>query len=166
MYASLGMVPTFIDAYVKSVGLQVYYITVVTILCVVALLILYFSRSTLAAANPKQRYGLLILVLVLAGAVYYPESAATRFHVVMYGVLGWLILISLGGVSSTRKIYFAALCISMFAGMVDELLQWYLPNRFGLIEDVVLNWVSSLLSLLLIYNFYGGKKSAAKIEEN
>ena len=70
-----------------------------------------------------------------------------RIHFIEYAVLGLLISRAVGvrtlhGIISTG-------CLVTLIGAVDEIIQWFLPNRVGDMRDVFMNSVGGLSGLWL-----------------
>ncbi|MDY6933632.1 MAG: VanZ family protein [Spirochaetota bacterium] len=74
-----------------------------------------------------------------------------KLHFVEYGILSYLIYNSLTEQLSSRLIYPVSFIILTIIGWVDEIIQYYLPDRFYDIRDVCLNSLSGCLILILIY---------------
>ena len=70
-----------------------------------------------------------------------------RIHFIEYGVLG--LLISRAVNIRTFKESIATCCLITLIGVVDEIIQWYLPNRVGDIRDVTMNSFGGLSGLWL-----------------
>ena len=70
-----------------------------------------------------------------------------RIHFIEYGVLG--VLISRAVNIRTFKEIIATCCLITLIGVVDEIIQWYLPNRVGDIRDVTMNSFGGLSGLWL-----------------
>ena len=72
---------------------------------------------------------------------------AERVHFIQYGLLG--LLVSRGYKIGTFKILLASGLFIMSVGLVDEIIQWFLPNRYGDIRDVVMNSLGGVSGLWL-----------------
>ena len=75
------------------------------------------------------------------------EVWAERVHFLQYGLLG--LLVSRAYKISSFKVFLASGLFIMSVGLVDEIIQWYLPNRYGDIRDVVMNSLGGLSGLWL-----------------
>lgn len=78
------------------------------------------------------------------------EFPAERFHAVEYGALAALTYWWLGVRIRGPGIYLAVLALGMAVGTADEGIQALLPNRFGELKDLAVNWASSLLAAGLV----------------
>ena len=70
-----------------------------------------------------------------------------RIHFIEYGVLG--LLISRAVNIRTFKEIIATCCLITLIGVVDEIIQWFLPNRVGDMRDVTMNSFGGLSGLWL-----------------
>ena len=70
-----------------------------------------------------------------------------RIHFIEYAVLGLLISRAVDARTLSRIIYTGSLITLI--GAVDEIIQWFLPNRVGDMRDVFMNSVGGLSGLWL-----------------
>ena len=70
-----------------------------------------------------------------------------RIHFIEYAVLGLLISRAVDVRSLSGIIYTG--CLITLIGVVDEIIQWFLPNRVGDMRDVFMNSVGGLSGLWL-----------------
>ena len=70
-----------------------------------------------------------------------------RVHFIEYAVLGLLISHEVDVRTLRRFIYTG--CLITLIGTIDEIIQWFLPNRFGDMRDVFMNSVGGLSGLWL-----------------
>ena len=70
-----------------------------------------------------------------------------RIHFIEYAVLGLLISRTVDVRTLNRIIYTG--CLITMLGAVDEIIQWFLPNRVGDMRDVFMNSVGGLSGLWL-----------------
>ena len=84
-------------------------------------------------------------------------SPAERIHLTEYGFLGFLVLWALRMDLSGKWFYFWGWMIASGIGLLDEGIQWLLPNRVFEWKDVGLNVVSSGLGILWFVVFQKGR---------
>jgi hypothetical protein len=95
------------------------------------------------------------VTLALAGTVYYYlythafQQPAETIHLIEYGVLPWLLWWAMDW-SLTVQTIAMVWVLSADAGVFDELIQHFTPGRFGELHDVVMNWASSTLGMVLM----------------
>jgi MFS family permease len=88
-------------------------------------------------------YGLRILRI--------PEE---RIHLLEYGLLSFLVFrVFPPGWSAIFRYWQTFLTVS-FVGTLDEIIQYFIPNRVGDVRDIILNIVSGLLGLVLTAILY------------
>ena len=75
------------------------------------------------------------------------EVWAERVHFIQYGLLGMLVSRAYKIISF--KILLASGLFIMSVGLVDEIIQWFLPNRYGDMRDVVMNSLGGISGLWL-----------------
>ena len=81
---------------------------------------------------------------------------AERLHFIQYGLLG--MLVSRAYEISSFKILLASGLFIMSVGLVVEIIQWFLPNRYGDIRDVVMNSLGGVSGLWLGQFLYWEEK--------
>ncbi len=107
-------------------------------------------------ARVKQTSSYVILAMVLSAYIYgfvtipYPEE---KIHFIEYGVLAFLSYKAIHLDLQKPLAYGAAFLLTSVLGWVDEGIQYLLPNRYYQIEDVILNCISGILGLLLVFIF-------------
>lgn len=110
------------------------------------------------------------LILILGTYIYFtlslwdaPEEAV---HFLYYGLLGYFLLRALRFHIRDKSIYFTVFFIGSLVGMVDEIIQWILPDRFWDIRDVGLNALACLLFLIAVWAGIRPKMFSSKISES
>ena len=98
----------------------------------------YNSRQFLLIISP------LVLLTYLSVSL---DVWVERIHFVEYTFLGLLISRAVN-VTNLQNIIFTG-CLVTLIGAVDEIIQWFLPNRFGDMRDVFMNSVGGLSGLWL-----------------
>ena len=86
-------------------------------------------------------------LLLLTYMSFSLDVWAERVHFIQYGLLG--LLVSRAYKIGTLKILLASGLFIMSVGLVDEIIQWFLPNRYGDIRDVVMNSLGGVSGLWL-----------------
>lgn len=91
----------------------------------------------------------LLIVFLFASNMERPEE---RIHFIQYGLLGFLMLKAFKGMAI--NVIIISVFIIFLAGAVDEIIQYFLPNRVGDIRDVFFNFVGGLLGLWVGYAYF------------
>jgi VanZ family protein len=101
-----------------------------------------------------QRYGaigLAVLIAVsysLATATDVPErNAVERFHFLQYGLITFLFYRAWRPLEDA-SIFLLPVLAGLIVGSVEEWFQWFIPNRVGEMNDVLLNLVAIISGLL------------------
>ncbi len=138
----------FIEA---SLGRNVFVVTVLVFL--VACLFIVVSQL-LRQPMPKRLMSFLWTVFVLSICTvwtvklsYNPEEA---IHFIEYGVLSVLFFRALSFRLSDWSIYVAAALLSSLVGTLDEVLQWFTPQRIFDFRDIWLNSSAGFLAQVVI----------------
>ncbi len=99
--------------------------------------------------NYKSQQFFLIIspLLLLTFLSLHLEVWVERMHFVEYALLGLLISRTVN-VISLKGLFYSG-CLVTMIGAVDEIIQWFLPNRFGDIRDVFMNSIGGLSGLWL-----------------
>jgi len=79
------------------------------------------------------------------------EKPAKRIHFLEYGILGVLIFKATG--KEIKQNIFATILLVIIV-VIDELIQYMLPNRVGDIRDVVMNIIGGIIGLWLGKSWY------------
>ena len=101
----------------------------------------------------KKKYKLNHFILIISPLlllIYLSLSLdvwVERIHFVEYAVLGLLISRAVNVRALSGIIYTG--CLVTLIGSVDEIIQWFLPNRVGDMRDVFMNSVGGLSGLWL-----------------
>lgn len=104
------------------------------------------------------------LVLLLVALTYgyllavFSRFPAERLHLVEYGFVGFLLYRALSLDLGRGSAYLGAFGLTVAVGIVDELIQLVLPQRFFELKDVQLNALSAGLGLLVVRLGEGGRR--------
>lgn len=119
--------------------------------CLSGIVILFFRKYKVTDFR-----GYVLLLIAVSGYLYglakipHPEE---KIHFLEYGILAYLVFRALRLDHGAWAAYAGALALTAALGWADEGIQHLLPNRYYQTSDVVLNAVSGLLGLLLVYVF-------------
>jgi uncharacterized membrane protein HdeD (DUF308 family) len=85
-----------------------------------------------------------LYVLAFKYLVLYP---AEQFHFAEYGALSWMVFLVLIREQSLKKTIALVLLFGAAAGILDEVIQHFLPQRHFEWRDILVNLISSILGL-------------------
>lgn len=87
---------------------------------------------------------LIIIAFALSVVVIWMTVCANEMiHLLEYGILGYLF----AAVPAIGIIW--GFVISSFVGILDEIIQWLLPNRFFEVRDVAMNLISAGVGIII-----------------
>ncbi|MFC1675279.1 VanZ family protein [Candidatus Omnitrophota bacterium] len=105
----------------------------------------------------KERSIARITLLLLFTGIYFlivklAKYPAEKIHIAEYGLLGILLYNALrvDFLKFDKRLYLYAGIACLIAGTIDELIQWVLPNRYFAWTDIFINFLSSVMILLII----------------
>ena len=144
IYSTLSVTPfiwnflyTFLEQKFLSIVVNIIFI-------IITLLIIYFLTK-----KKKSKicfFFLLIFLFLILLLITRIEKPAERIHFLEYGILGALIFKATG--EKVKQNIFAIILLFIIA-VIDELIQYMLPNRVGDIKDIVMNITGGIIGLCL-----------------
>ena len=145
IYVSLPFFPDFIKVLSSFISKEL-----LNLLSLV-LSVSFFLLLSVWIYNKKYKVNQFLLIisplLLLTYLSLSLDVWVERIHFIEYAVLGLLI---------SRAVYVRTLhgiisicCLIILIGVVDEIIQWFLPNRVGDMRDVFMNSVGGLSGLWL-----------------
>ncbi|QFU74493.1 VanZ family protein [Halioglobus maricola] len=142
-YATLPVMRPLLRALKTNVGLES-----LAILVNASLLLAALGLVLLALRKGVTTTVLALLPLLTIAAIASQLSIAEeRMHFLQYGLLGVLVVAT--GRARTWGLWLAMLVFVAAVGALDELIQWWLPNRVGDWRDVAFNSAAGLLGTAL-----------------
>ncbi|MBI3616750.1 MAG: VanZ family protein [Candidatus Omnitrophica bacterium] len=157
IYATLYLVRPVCEFLKKTVPFDLA-VNIVFAACLSVTMVIFFRKYKMTDG-----FGYVLLLLILSGYAYglatipHPEE---KIHFIEYGILAYLVFRALRLDHGAWAAYVGALALTAALGWVDEGIQHLLPKRYYQTSDVVLNAVSGLLGLLLVYVFSGQRVNA------
>ncbi len=147
IYLTLEIVPRPL-AYLRSHGILRLSLAILYTTCLVLIFSYYFSRSDRSAI---QLMGLLFTVGGFFFVARYIRTPEEQTHFLEYGLVGVFFFRALRHHTGNSLTTFAlAFVLGSIAGIIDEIIQGFLPSRHYDMRDVFLNMVSIFLGLTLV----------------
>lgn len=109
----------------------------------------FFIRSI--PYRPLSVFIFIAVTAAYAAGLLMIRNPEEKIHFIEYGILAFLVFRALETDVCPAAAYGLSFLLTAVFGWVDEGIQHLLPNRFYQLEDVLLNAVSGLLALLLIF---------------
>ena len=145
IYVSLPFFPAFISVLRSLISKELLN------LLSLALSISFFLLLSVWIYNKKYKLNQFLLIisplLLLTYLSLRLDVWVERIHFIEYAVLGILISRAVD-VRTLQGIIYTG-CLITLIGAVDEIIQWFLPNRVGDMRDVFMNSVGGLSGLWL-----------------
>ncbi len=134
------------------------YLLPCTFLCLFCLCIWHFKiRSILLYAQLAT-----IAAAFIAVQIFMCDYPAERLHLTEYVVLPVLLYRALSLTADQKRVFLYVILLSAATGLLDELIQGLLPNRYYEFKDAGLNWIASLLGTGIIAAFIRNGKTKRK----
>ncbi|MFH1479411.1 MAG: VanZ family protein [Candidatus Omnitrophota bacterium] len=107
-----------------------------------------------------------ISLLVIIYSLGFIHFEIEKIHFIEYIVLGVLIYRAFSFNTEGSMLIILTFILSGFIGTTDEIVQYFLPNRFFDVRDIMLNWIGSLLGVYLVsvYTMSKFSKQTSRIE--
>ena len=145
IFVSLPFLPSFINVLSSFISKEI-----LNLLSLV-LSVSFFLMLSIWIYNKKYKVNQFLLIISpLLLLTYFSLSLdvwVERIHFIEYAVLGLLISRAVN-VKTLQGIIYTG-CLVTLIGAVDEIIQWFLPNRVGDMRDVFMNSVGGLSGLWL-----------------
>jgi len=121
-----------------------YAVLFIILVALVALLYIFIFRFNI------RRHTSYIWLMVCAGLYGYftvslKEHPEETFHFIEYGILSYLFFRALSKTVHDHSVYITSIFFVFLVGIIDEFIQWMIPNRFWDIKDVGLNTLSGVI---------------------
>lgn len=99
-----------------------------------------------------RNYIILFTILFLSVLVFrFIDIPAERIHFIEYGILGWMAYWAAG---NNMRGLFIALGYIVIMGVLDEVVQWILPDRYFDMRDIGMNIFGGVIGILLAVYYY------------
>ncbi len=87
----------------------------------------------------------IIIIIIFSYLIFSLKLPEERLHYIEYGILGFMIFKTLKNSSTKNLIYGITFVFAI--GIIDEIIQYFLPNRVGDIRDIFMNLGGGALGL-------------------
>jgi len=145
IYVSLPFFPAFISTLRGFIPKEL--LNLLSLVVTISFFLLLTSWIYNKKYKAKQFILIISPILLLTYLSISLDVWVERIHFVEYAVLGLLISRAVNVKTLQRIIYTG--CLVSLIGAVDEIIQWFLPNRVGDMRDVFMNSVGGLSGLWL-----------------
>ncbi|MDP8262964.1 MAG: VanZ family protein [Candidatus Ancaeobacter aquaticus] len=140
------------DALRSAIGFHYFYLAVrciIILLCV--LLIIYNYRERI---SHKRCFLFSVFVALGLIAIWFIKNPVERLHLLEFGLLGWFAYkeLALRETRKIKKVLYPLLFI-VIIGVLDEVVQHFIPYRVGEMRDSLINIASGLWGIILCVLF-------------
>lgn len=150
IYSTLSWIPTLIDfgrwyfRYSFS-----FYVSMSLILILTRYVFyLFFEKKVRRISSWLLIFGVMAAYGYLLNILWIPQE---RLHLFEYGFLALLVYKALKNDIKGGRIYlYTSLLVAAF-GCVDELIQFFLPNRYYDMKDILINAASGVMGTITLY---------------
>jgi len=156
----------FFQDYIKTKKLTSLYDGVLGFLLVFLALFVFYNLLY------KKKFGLrhilsyaLTLALFVVG-MYAINDTVERVHFLQYGGVVILLYQVLKENRNDLSLYLWIFFSSVFVGIADEWVQWWVPSRFGEIRDIYINLLATLCGIFCIHFLVRSEKITLRIDRN
>ena len=160
IYSAIPLATTIRDVAVAHGGRHLFLLATLLVLTAAGgCLVRAVARSRLA--HGPSRVLILCTVAALFAVLVWSlrDSAEELVHCVQYAVLGSLLFRALRLHLGGRAAYWGAAMAGIGLGMVDELIQWLVPDRTFDYRDLAINGLSVVLALVAIAASLGTRRA-------
>lgn len=92
------------------------------------------------------------------------EKAVERIHFLQYALFGLLLFLAMGKPTGKKRLW---VLVGVFlAGLLDETIQWVLPNRYWDIKDVATDFLGGALGVWLTVYLFSEKNTTSLSEKS
>ncbi|MBF0430847.1 MAG: VanZ family protein [Fibrobacteria bacterium] len=162
IYATLSLVSKLRKLLTEKYGYDVFD-QVYWIFGAIGLFFLFMLfRKYKGMALLKALLSLLIVVIIYLFYLWDMKYAVERIHFLEYGVLGALIYMAFARHFPRVVALVSAVLTTFWLGMGDEYIQFLLPNRVGEVRDSVINLISGILGIALVWEHVSYRKKLSK----
>ena len=168
IYATLGYAPALWDALNEIMGgrgLALVYAAGISVILAILVYAIFFKKEK----SPAKYLLLLIYFYIFFILNRLATFPAEKIHLLEYGMLSVLLYNALK-VDMDRydvRLYIWGSAICFLAGLVDEVIQLVLPDRFFDWKDVFINAASGITAFMIIrFNILGSGQKALQSLRN
>jgi len=128
-----------------------------TLFSVISFIIIYFAIRAGRFAKPSFWLTIAFLAAVYVGSVRLMTTAPERMHLLTYGLMGLLVFSTARFWLEGRALFFVSLAAVSAVGVLDEVVQYFLPNRYFGFDDIVLNIMGGISGLMIVRYVLGDR---------
>ena len=149
LYGTLPVMPAVVAFLNNNINLELYISTLFGIFAAG----LFFAAIRVFQKNIFCYIWMLFLLAVYNFAIHHLYIIVERIHFIQYGILTFFVFHALDMSLDKQFSYSLSFLYITCSGCIDEIIQFYLPNRVCDFKDILLNAFAGILALCLIRLF-------------
>jgi VanZ family protein len=148
LFSTLGVAADWWDYLESRFGVALY----LTFYFFLIVILFFIAVRYLRINSNKPKTVLLSAALFIYGVMLYflRELPVEQIHLIEYGLLSFLVYLSVPFKKPLKRYLFTLVAVSLI-GYADEIVQFFLPGRYFTYTDVLVNALSGLCGIFLIY---------------
>lgn len=150
IYTTLSWMPTLVDLAGWGFRYRLGFIVSMFLILILGRYVFYlfFEKKVRRLASWFLIFSVMAAYGYLLNFLWIPQE---RLHLFEYGFLAFLVYKALKSDVRDGRIYlYTSILVASF-GCVDELIQFFLPNRYYDIKDILINAASGVMGALMLY---------------
>jgi VanZ family protein len=148
IYSTLPVGPWIINFFNNYIAKGYLSFSINLLLLIIGIVLFLICVIRFKTREPIRYLWLLAIFLAAFDIIQIPGSPAERIHFLEYAIVGIFWWRALGYYSiNGRQIYFTAFLLTSSLGCLDEMIQFFLPNRFYGYDDMIRNVSGAAMGL-------------------
>ncbi len=147
IYLTLPIMPRLWNGFRRFAGGYANHIAAIILAIIGFVVLIYLIRQH---RGRRSIFWFFILALIYAWALSMLKLPVERIHFIEYGLLSIFVFKALAHDIKNRSVYLWSALIVFCLGLIDEIIQHFLPTRVYDTRDVVVNGCAGILVLLII----------------
>jgi len=150
IYTTLSWMPTLVDLAGWGFRYRLGFIVSMFLILILGRYVFYlfFEKKVRRLSSWFLIFSVMAAYGYLLNFLWIPQE---RLHLFEYGFLAFLVYKALKSDVRDGRIYlYTSILVASF-GCVDELIQFFLPNRYYDIKDILINAASGVMGALMLY---------------
>ena len=150
IYTTLSWMPTLVDLAGWGFRYRLGFIVSMFLILILGRYVFYlfFEKKVRRLSSWFLIFSVMAAYGYLLNILWIPQE---KLHLFEYGFLAFLVYKALKSDVRDGRIYlYTSILVASF-GCVDELIQFFLPNRYYDIKDILINAASGVMGALMLY---------------
>lgn len=154
IFTTLGLTPSIV-LWLSGRGALLY--TISFAFLAATAVVLYAAKRAGRLGSYKLWITALVIVGIYIMVSHYTLALSERLHLLVYSILGLFVFCVGRFKLEGFRLFLVSGTVTVFFGVVDEIVQHFLPNRFFAWGDIAINILGGISGLAIIYFALGDK---------